>query len=215
MGRRAQHTAEELKELILEATRKRIEKGEGERPSAREIARDIKYAPGTIYNIFKNLDDVMLHVEVRLLRELDGRIAAAMEGAKGMDALRKFSGAYVEYAYSRPKLWRLIQEHHPISSKSAPDWYLECLYAPVSRLESVVGKLIASRDADEIARGSRLIWAATTGVVNVATTVKFGVLPINTTIMMVDDLIDSCIASARAGAERPDVGRRVEIAKRA
>ena len=42
--------------------------------SAREIARRIGYSPGTIYNMFTNLDDVVLHVEARVLDALDKRL---------------------------------------------------------------------------------------------------------------------------------------------
>ena len=58
MGRRSSHTAEELRELILDASTALISEGGLASLSAREVARRIGYSPGTLYNVFENLDDV-------------------------------------------------------------------------------------------------------------------------------------------------------------
>ena len=76
MGRRSTHTPEQLRHLILDAAQAIIETNGLAGLSAREIARRIGYSPGTIYNMFQNLDDVVLHVEARVLDALDQRIAA-------------------------------------------------------------------------------------------------------------------------------------------
>ena len=105
MGRRSQHTSEQLRELIIKSTQGLIERdGVGE-VSAREIARAIGYAPGTLYNMFANLDDILLQVEARFLEDIEETLAQAMKGRKGVDALKRFASAYVAIAYRRPHLW--------------------------------------------------------------------------------------------------------------
>ena len=69
MGRRSQHTPEELRELILTATRRIVEERGFRALSAREIAREIGYAPGTLYNMYENLDEILLRVEARVLKD--------------------------------------------------------------------------------------------------------------------------------------------------
>jgi AcrR family transcriptional regulator len=190
MGRRSQHTPDELKELILGAARGIIDQSGFDGLSAREIARAIGYAPGTLYNMYRNLDEIVLRVETRVLNELDGRVADAMNGQSDHQALRNFGRAHVEFAYQTPTLWQLIQRHHPQQMKEAPDWYLERLYAPVTRIEPVLGKVTGTTDIDEQARNARILWSAVHGVVNVATTRKFGTLPMATTLTMVDSITD-------------------------
>ena len=77
MGRRSTHTPQQLRELILDAAQDIIEAQGLAGLSAREIARRIEYSPGTIYNMFENLDDVVLHVEARVLDALDQRLSTA------------------------------------------------------------------------------------------------------------------------------------------
>jgi AcrR family transcriptional regulator len=200
MGRRSQHTPEELKELILTATRSIIDQSGFDALSAREIAKEIGYAPGTLYNMFRNLDEIVLKVETRVLDELDNRVARSIKGQKDSEALRNFGRAHVEFAYECPQLWQLIQRHHPSQFVDAPDWYLERLYAPVARIEPIVGRIASTSDIDEQARNARLLWTAVHGVVNVATTRKFGALPMATTLTMVDTITDNLAKPASGPA---------------
>src|SRR6266852_5031793 len=78
MGRRSTHTPQQLRELILDAAQEIIQVQGLAGLSAREIARRIEYSPGTIYNMFENLDDVVLHVEARVLDALDKRLSTVL-----------------------------------------------------------------------------------------------------------------------------------------
>ena len=79
MGRRSTHTPQQLRELILDAAQDIIQVQGLAGLSAREIARRIEYSPGTIYNMFENLDDVVLHVEARVLDALDKRLSTLLQ----------------------------------------------------------------------------------------------------------------------------------------
>ena len=65
MARRSDHTKDELKDIILSASRKIIEKEGFQNLSARKIATAIKYAPGTLYNFCKNLDELILQINAQ------------------------------------------------------------------------------------------------------------------------------------------------------
>lgn len=208
MGRRSQHTPEELKELILVAARRIVEDRGLKALSAREIARDIGYAPGTLYNMFDNLDDILLRVEARVLGELDSHLGSAMSGRQGSDAIKAFASAYVEFAYRHPRLWELLQYHHPLIEKKAPDWYLERVYAPMSRLEPVLSRHSGTKDAEAATRNARQMWAAIHGVTLVATTPKFGNVPMPTTISMVESIIAELAGGRSAPQSAPRDHRR-------
>ena len=189
MGRRSQHTPDELRELILVATRRVVEAQGFSALSAREIAREIGYAPGTLYNMFSNLDEILMRVEARILEELDEAIARAVVGKKGIEALRTFATTYVEFAYKNHRLWELVQQHNPENNKTAPDWFLERMYAPMSRLEPLIGSILELSDADEVSRSARLLWSTVHGLLHVAMTPKYGALPLSTAIAMVDAIV--------------------------
>ena len=125
MGRRSQHTPEELRELILTATRRIVEERGFRALSAREIAREIGYAPGTLYNMYDNLDEILLRVEARVLKDLDDHLGKSMADKKKPELLSSFVEAYIDFAYTNARLWELVQFHYPESKKSVPEWYLD------------------------------------------------------------------------------------------
>ena len=93
MGRRSTHTPQQLRELILDAAQDIIQDQGLAGLSAREIARRIEYSPGTIYNMFENLDDVVLHVEARVLDALDKRLLGAARRTATPTERRRPAGA--------------------------------------------------------------------------------------------------------------------------
>src|ERR1700741_639794 len=104
MGRRSTHTPQQLRELILDAAQEIIDAQGLTGLSAREIARRIAYSPGTIYNMFDNLDDVVLNVEARVLDALDKRLGAVLqEGTQGNSAAR-LAHAYLAFTHEKPRL---------------------------------------------------------------------------------------------------------------
>ena len=82
MARRADHTREELANLVVSAAEKLARK-EGLRGVAmRRIAAEIGYAPGSIYNAVGDLDRVILRVNARTLERLRAHLARAVDPAR-------------------------------------------------------------------------------------------------------------------------------------
>ncbi len=67
MARRSDHTREELKVLIIEESWNIIKKHGFEGLTARRIAKNTGYAPGTIYNLFSSMDDLYLELNAKTL----------------------------------------------------------------------------------------------------------------------------------------------------
>ena len=112
MGRRSTHTPQQLRELILDAAQDIIQVQGLAGLSAREIARRIDYSPGTIYNMFENLDDVVLHVEARVLDALDKRLSALLQDGNAAGRVGRLAQAYLAFTHEKPRLWNLLFEHH-------------------------------------------------------------------------------------------------------
>src|SRR3990167_3233224 len=97
MGRRSIHTPEELRELIIQAATDIVERDGLAGLSAREIAKRIGYSPGTLYNVFENLDDLLLTIEARLLDTLAERLAKTDPAGAPDERLRRLAGAYFAF----------------------------------------------------------------------------------------------------------------------
>jgi AcrR family transcriptional regulator len=65
MARRSDHTRDELKILILDAAWYIVRQEGHEALTARRIASEIGYTPGTVYNLFESMDDLILHINLK------------------------------------------------------------------------------------------------------------------------------------------------------
>ena len=120
MGRRSIHSPEELRELIIQATTEIVEENGLEGLSAREIAKRIGYSPGTLYNVFENLDDILLTIEARLLDRLADRLAKTDASGTPQERLKRLTETYFAFTQERPKLWNLLVEHRLPVGKDLP-----------------------------------------------------------------------------------------------
>ncbi len=65
MGRRSDHSREQLEELILAEGHALMAETGYARFSAREVAKRVGYSIGTIYNVFGSLDALLLAINSR------------------------------------------------------------------------------------------------------------------------------------------------------
>ena len=143
MGRRSIHTPDELRELIIEATTSIVEHDGLEGLSAREIAKRVGYSPGTLYNVFENLDDLLLIIEARLLDELAERLADTDASGPPAERLRRLVGTYFVFTQERPKLWNLLNEHRMPAGREVPEWYqvkVENLLVPLEEALDAIAR---------------------------------------------------------------------------
>ena len=83
MGRRSDHTRGELEALLVSEGRRQLAQTGLARFSAREVAREVGYSIGTLYNVFGSYDGLMLAINARTLtlwaQDLRARLANAGE----------------------------------------------------------------------------------------------------------------------------------------
>ena len=205
MGRRSAHTPDQLRELILDAAQAIIESNGLAGLSAREIARRIGYSPGTIYNMFENLDDVVLHVEARVLDALDARLAAALTQGPAEDGARRLAEAYLAFTHERPKLWNLLFEHYMPGGGDTPPWYQQKLELLMTRVETALVPLFPA-DADaERKRAARVLWAGVHGITSLSTANKLANITTESAGPFVADLVKNYLdgVAVNAGKRKP------------
>lgn len=189
MARRSEHSREELRDLVLGAAEQLIvEKGLGGL-SARAIARRIGYTPGTIYLIFANLDDVILHVNARTLDWLLVPMQAAVaDDEPATTQLLRAARAYADFARAHPNLWRACFEHRLPESVAGPAYIedrIEQLVAlimgPVARASGAEGAALNS--------AAQALWSGVHGICILTLTDKLHMVGGQATEHLTDDLV--------------------------
>ena len=168
--------------------------------SAREIARRIGYSPGTLYNLFESLDDLLLHVEVRLLSALDSELSQIPINGAPEQQLRQLTHAYSGFCRQRPHLWNLIAQHTGPNGSPAPAWYLEKLEGVIQRVEAALAPLMPADQRDPVAvkRAATMLWAGVQGIISLSTTEKLSSLA----SWSLDEMVDKFVATYVAGLQK-------------
>ena len=203
MGRRSNHTGSELRELILDAAEGLIETGGLAGLSAREIAKRNGYSPGTIYNVFENLDDVILHVEARLLDALAHRLSELKLSGDPAGQVHDLARAYLQFTHDNPRLWNLLFEHHLPAGTEVPSSYREKLEGLMGQVETALAPLMPRSDRGHLERAARVLWAGVHGITSLSTADKLSNVTAETAGPLVDLLVTTFLAGLKSGIQLP------------
>jgi len=167
LARRSDHSREELHTIILAAAREIAEK-EGLRGlTARRIADKIGYAPGTIYNLFVNLDDLIIRLRGETLDELYEFLSSESIDGEPDEILINTARNYIIYIHEHPKLWNLMFEHTLQDGQKAPEWYQEKSLRLLSLAEVAIAQFFSSDQKAERFHNAQILWAALHGICSV------------------------------------------------
>lgn len=200
MGRRSVHTADELRELILNASTELIESAGFTGLSAREIARRIDYSPGTLYNVFENLDDLVLTIEGRLLDRLSAALAEVPKGGDPSARVHRLAERYMEFTHENPKLWNLLFEHHLPAGSAVPAWYQQKLEGLMHEVEQALAPMMQGADPQSLKRSARVLWAGVHGITSLSTADKLSIISTDSARALLDDLVRTYLAGLNKAA---------------
>lgn len=109
MARRKDHTRTELTLLAIEAgSTLVVEKGPAAL-TARNVAKAIGYTPGTLYNVFENIDALAAAINIESMQQFAERLHLTQDPhATNHARIRKIAQAYLDFHQEKPQLWSLL-----------------------------------------------------------------------------------------------------------
>ncbi|WP_311267906.1 TetR/AcrR family transcriptional regulator [Sphingobium sp. WCS2017Hpa-17] len=120
MGRRSDHSRAELEALILEEGHRHMAEVGFARFSAREVAKRIGYAVGTLYNVFGSYDLLVAAINTRTFEQwaqhLENRLADPSS-----DRIATLVAGYFSFASEQMNLWTAIYDHRLPAGMAMPD----------------------------------------------------------------------------------------------
>lgn len=172
MGRRSVHTPEELRQLILDASQSIIGRNGISALSAREIARMIGYSPGTLYNIFDNLDDVLMTLQIMLMGRTVDYLNSIPMGPDPATNLQALADAYIDFALANRRMWNLFLAHSLPAQATLPTPYPEQVDGLVNIVTGALQPLTEGSSKARVDTLARVLWAGLHGIAAVAATEK-------------------------------------------
>ncbi|MGD9783073.1 MAG: TetR/AcrR family transcriptional regulator [Hyphomicrobiaceae bacterium] len=201
MGRRSVHTPEELRELIIKAATELIATTGFGSLSAREIARRIGYSAGTIYNVFRNLDDLILTIEGRMLDELARSLDTIDPATDPRQRVIQLAEAYLRFTHTNPRLWNLLFEHHLPDGMDVPADYRDKLDGLLGRIEAALRPLHRGGDDAALKRRARVLWSGVHGITSLSTADKLSSITTDAASALVKDLVTTYLDGMAADSD--------------
>lgn len=146
MARRGNHTLDQIKEMVVAAAEELVEQGGLNQLRVRNIAVKIGYTVGSIYMVFENMNDLILHIKGRTLDTITEEMDR-LDCDNPVQALEDLAGIYVNYAAENLNLWSMVFEHRLPDNKEAPEWYqnkLDKLYRKFEMQLSAINPTMTS-----------------------------------------------------------------------
>ena len=173
MARRSDHSREELKALVLSVAWSLIEEEGVGSVTARRVAKEVGYAPGTIYNLFESMDDLYLQINAQTLDLLAEVLNAPVcHDAKKtpVENIKEMAVHYSEFSKSHRAHWLMLFTHTLSDGDSAPSWYRDKVEELFNPLELLLSPFYNENQKVEHKLAVRGLWASVHGVCFLAET---------------------------------------------
>ena len=168
MARRADHTHEELYEMALEAARE-IAEAEGFKGlTTRNIAGRIGYSTGTLYNLFKGLEDIIVRMNAGTLDRLYGSLTEKALPDDPVEALKALAHGYIRFTVSNEKLWVVVFDPNLPHRGLLPDWYQEKVRRLLDLVERTLAPLFGPTEQAARLHSARVLWSGIYGMCSLA-----------------------------------------------
>ena len=110
MGRRSDHSREELEAMILAQGHRHMAEAGFARFSSREVAKRIGYSVGTLYNVFGSYDRLIVAINTRTFDVWAAYLEARLAG-NPPDRIAALVDGYFSFARENMNIWMAIYDH--------------------------------------------------------------------------------------------------------
>jgi AcrR family transcriptional regulator len=166
---------DKLRSNILDVGRQLIADEGLSSVQARRIATEAGCSVGSVYNVFEDLDELIIALNMLTLAELGASLQAAHDRARQEsthDRLLALAQAYFLFASEHKKPWRAIFEHQLPEGRTAPPEYREDQDKLFALVEECLAKVVTEKEQRKSA--ARALFASVHGIVSLSLDRKLG-----------------------------------------
>lgn len=163
--------------------------------STRKVAKAIGYTVGTLYLVFKNLDELILHLNAATLKELESMLKAeSTKHPRPHEVLHGIARVYCDYAKHQRARWSLLFTHQLAPGSQVPAWFDLMVRELFAIIEAPLQAIKANTSHSERARVARALWGGVHGVCELALSDKLKWGEQVTTESVVEVLVENFLA---------------------
>ncbi len=152
----------DIKKLTLITAKEQLRLSGKNELNVRMIAKQCGYSIGTFYNLFDNLDDLLLQLNGETLQALENALLLAMQSATTPQSLmRQLCTAYITFAREHQAEWQLLFETR--AAENPPAWYQERIDHLFRAIRLHLKPLLGGSDA-QADQALKILWASIHGI---------------------------------------------------
>lgn len=138
--------------------------------TARAVASSVDCSVGAIYNVFEDIDGLIIAVNSRTLAKLDEKIRTFVPDdshkKEPETCLNGLAVAYCQFAIENTNAWSALFEHGERISRKIPDWHMDEHVKLVSHIVTSLRHMQPDRPDEENWQLAGLLFSAVHGVVS-------------------------------------------------
>jgi AcrR family transcriptional regulator len=194
MARRSEHTQEEIKAMILEAAETIVDADGFAELKVRKVAMEIGYTVGSIYMVFDNMADLIMHIKGRALDDIAKKLEQVInDGLQAEQTIELLAKTYLNYACQHFNRWNMIFEHRLAENEQVPIWYQQKVDAIFNLVEVQFKRIAKSHTDEQSKQAARALWGGVHGICTLTLSGKLDLLGINnienTVLLLVENFI--------------------------
>ena len=167
--------------------------------TARTLAHEAKCAVGSIYNVFGDLDDLIIGINMRTMARLVSDLGGVRKaGTAPEDQLMALAFGYIRFIMSEQNLWSALMQHHPTDGRELPDRYLGEMNGLFAEIEASIAPLFKEHDHEEHIRAARILWSNLHGLCSLAISDKLDLVAGDNVETLAEDMIFTYLAGIKA-----------------
>jgi len=199
MARRADHSKEELTEMVIVAARDIIATEGVAKLSARSLSSRIGYTPGTLYNHFRDLDEIVTAVNARTLAGVAAAFANAEKSDDPRQMLHNYADAFIGFIFESGNLWAALFEFKRSDDVAVPAWYRDSIEGLARTIAPWFLKLRPDADPQKAAEAGKLVFASIHSVSALQSSGRLALLLDRDTRSVVHELVEIHIKAFAQG----------------
>lgn len=156
-----------LRDSLIQHAERRIASDGLSNLRARDLAKDAGCALGAIYNVFGDLNDLVLAVNARTFHRLGAAVAEALADAP-QDATQQLivmAQAYHHFAAANFNTWRALFDIERPAGQAAPDWYLHEMGQLFAYIDAPLSVLFPDHSVEERGLLTKGLFSSVHGIV--------------------------------------------------
>jgi len=168
-----------LTDALIDAAISRIASGGLQGLRARDLAEDAKCALGSLYTVFRDLDELILRVNSMTLGMLSQALEEITADAKSPAAeLVRLASGYLAFAVQHKNLWEALFEHKMPEGVEVPQWHLQEHSVLFKHIAKPLGQILPDIDDEELGLQAKTMFAAVHGIVSISLQGRFIAVPL-------------------------------------